>query len=322
MPSNEVPQPLISVALSVYNGERHLREQLDSVLAQEGVQLEIIAVDDGSSDGSVALLHEYAARDLRFRVFQNPENLGLLRSFEKAMSLCQGDFLALCDQDDVWHPQKLSKLMAVIGNHDLAYCDSEYIDDTGATRGRRISDDLTMMSGHTPLQFVFSNSVSGHAALIRRELFDAAHPFPAGLFHDWWLAMCAAARSGVVYLDDALVQFRRHGAAFSPLGKGKQKAPASRNRAWLHERRTLLQAFATSGFDDDGHAASMLRALDQAQAGLGHGPLLQSLWRERRAAPPWKGSSTINALRLQSRFLRKLRRARGEPELSGPRFRL
>lgn len=315
--------PRVSVALCVYNGERHLREQLETVLAQRDVDIEVIAVDDGSSDGSVALLREVAARDSRLQVHVNPENLGPLRSFERAMSLGSGEFVAPCDQDDRWHPQKLAKLLACIGDADLAYCDSEYIDDAGITHGRGISSDLTMMSGHEPLQFVFSNSVSGHALLVRRTLFDAARPFPPGLFHDWWLAMCAAARGGVVYLDEPLVQFRRHDAAFSPLGKGAAKAPPSRNRVWIEERRALLRALADSAFDRDGRAAEMLHALERAESGeQGYGPLLRCIWQARAAAPPWKGSMAINALRLQSRFIRKLRRARKEPPIAGPRFRL
>ncbi len=322
MSTNPLQPPRVSVALCVYNGERHLREQLDTVLAQRGVGLEVIAVDDGSSDGSVTLLREIAARDPRVQVHVNPENLGPLRSFEKAMALGSGEFVAPCDQDDRWHPEKLSKLLDAIGDADLAYCDSEYIDGAGQASGRGISSDLTMMSGHEPMQFVFSNSVSGHALIVRRALFEAARPFPPGLFHDWWLAMCAAARGGVVYLDEPLVQFRRHDAAFSPLGKDGTQAPPSRNRVWIEERRALLRALAGSAFDRDGRAAAMLQALERAEAGRGIGPLLRCVWEARAAAPPWRGAMAINALRLQSRFIRKLRRARKEPPISGPRFRL
>lgn len=321
-PGTPASTPLVSVALCVYNGEKHLREQLDTVLAQRGVDLEVIAVDDGSKDGSVALLREVAARDPRVRVHVNPENLGPLRSFERAMSLGSGEFVAPCDQDDRWHPDKLSRLLARIGDADLAYCDSEYIDGAGRPSGRSISSDLTMMRGHEPMQFVFSNSVSGHALIVRRALFEAARPFPPGLFHDWWLAMCAAARGGVAYLDEPLVQFRRHDAAFSPLGKDAAQAPPSRNRVWLEERRGLLRALAGSAFDRDGRAAAMLEALTAAEAGSGYGPLLSSVWQSRAAAPPWRGSAAINALRLQSRFIRKLRRARKEAPIAGPRFKL
>lgn len=318
MPASPAELPLISVALCVYNGERYLGEQLESLLAQEGVRLEIVCVDDRSTDGSLALLQDYATRDARFRVFENETNLGHLRSFEKCMALCSGDFIAPCDQDDVWHPQKLSRLLAAIGDADLAYCDSAYVDEDGSSLGGRISDDLTMMAGHEPFQFVFVNSVSGHASLVRRSLFERARPFPPGIYHDWWLAMCAAGGNGLVYLDEALVQFRRHGNAVTALGKGDKPVPPSKNRLWLRERRTLLAAFAASQFDDRERGARLLQALDQAANRQGSWPLLRALWRERRAAPPWKGFAAINVLRLHSRFLRKLKRARDEPEPTPP----
>ena len=178
--------PFVSVALCVYNGERYLREQLDSILAQQGVQLEIVCVDDRSTDGSLALLQEYAARDARFRVVENETNLGHLRSFEKCMALCSAPLIAPSDQDDVWAPSKLRRLYEAIGDADLAYCDSAYVDEDGSSLGGRISDDLTMMAGREPFQFVFVNSVSGHASLVRRSLFERARPFPPGIYHDWW----------------------------------------------------------------------------------------------------------------------------------------
>lgn len=313
--------PLVSVALCTYNGERFLREQLDSILAQRGVQLDVVAVDDASQDGTLALLREYAERDGRVRVEANPHNLGPVRSFERAMGLCTGEFIAPCDQDDVWEPDKLSALLAKMGDADLAYCDSEYIDGDGRRSDRRISGDRTMMSGRIPLQFVFANSVSGHACVVRRSLFQAARPFPDGVFHDWWLAMCAAAGRGVMYVDQALVQYRRHGEAFSPVGRDADPVPGG-NRAWLDERCRLLEAFIAHRLRDHARAAALLASLKQAIAGGATLPLLRCLWNARDAAPPGTGSRALNAVRLQARVLNKLRRARGEPDGAGPRFRL
>ncbi|MCY7355698.1 MAG: glycosyltransferase family 2 protein [Lysobacter sp.] len=332
MPSNQAPQPLISVALSVYNGERHLREQLDSVLAQEGVQLEIVAVDDGSSDGSVALLREYAQRDPRIQVHVNPKNLGHLRSFERAMSLCHGEFIAPCDQDDVWHPDKLARLLAAIGDADLAYCDSEYIDEQGASLHRRISQDLPMHAGMDPLRYIFQNTVSGHACLLRRKLLERAGPAPALLYHDWWLAMCAAAHAGVVYVDAPLVSFRRHVAAFSPLGK-KHEANArlskkerrarnrgSVNRKWIAERLYVARMLGETDWHGSAAARDWFTALQQAVDGNSK-PLFQVIWRDRMSVPPWRGMAWINALKFYKRCKRKIRHGRREPEPSTPLFR-
>lgn len=307
--------PLISIALCTHNGEHWLREQLDSVLAQDDVTIEVVALEDRSSDGSLALLLEYAARDPRVRVFENDRNLGPARSFERALSLCRGEFLAPCDQDDIWEPQKLSRLLETIGAADLAYCDSRYIDEHGAFSGDGVSDHLQMMSGREPLQFLFANSVSGHAALLRREVFERARPFPTGVFHDWWLALCAAAGEGVVYLAAPLVRFRRHGSAFSTLGHAQKTRDPSRQRLWLEVRRNLMAAHARTALRGHERAQALLDAFDMARDRHRRLPLLRELWRTRAAAPPARGNAMLNGVRLQMRFLRKLRRARGEPPL-------
>lgn len=334
MPKNQVPQPLISIALSVYNGERHLREQLDSVLAQQDVQLEIIAVDDGSSDGSLALLHAYAERDPRIEVHVNPKNLGPLRSFERAMSLCHGELIAPCDQDDLWHPQKLARLAGAIGDADLVYCDSEYIDEQGQSLHRRISQDLPMHSGMDPLRYLFQNTVSGHACLLRRKLLERAGPAPALLYHDWWLAMCAAAHAGVVYVDAPLVGFRRHAGAFSPLGK-KREANArlskkerrqsnrhrgSANRKWIAERLYIIRMLGETDWPGSTAARDWLDALQRAIKGNAKS-LFRVAWRDRKSLPPWRGMVWVNALQFYKRCKRKIRRSRHEPEPSTPLFR-
>jgi glycosyltransferase involved in cell wall biosynthesis len=312
MPTPTTPSPLISVALSVYNGERFLQAQLDSILAQRDVQLEVVAVDDGSRDASVPLLQDYARRDERVRVHPNPANLGPTRSFERAMSLCRGEFIAPSDQDDLWAPDKLATLLAAIGQADLAYCDSAYIDGEGRPSGRRISDDTQMLAGREPLRFAFANSVSGHALLVRRDLFECVRPLPPELFYDWVLAMFAAARGGVVYVDRPLVQFRRHTQAYSSMGREGVARKPDRYRSWITDRVALLRALAGSGFDAGGRARRMSEALELAiDKGL-HAPLLRAIWRERRALAAANRPAWRTAMRLQMRMLRKLARARRE----------
>ncbi len=90
--------PLVSVVLGTYNGEAYLEQQLGSLLAQTYSALEIIAIDDGSKDRTVAILWEYAARDPRIKVTVNARNLGFIRNFEKGCRLATGNWIALCDQ--------------------------------------------------------------------------------------------------------------------------------------------------------------------------------------------------------------------------------
>ena len=339
MSATHPEQPLISGALCTYNGERYLREQLDSILAQEDVRIEVVVVDDCSTDGTRALLQEYAARDARFRVFENEANLGHLRSFEKCMGLCAGPLIAPSDQDDVWHPRKLRRLLDALGDADLAYCDSEYIDSEGRSLGRSISDDLDAMhSGRDPLCYVFQNTVSGHALLVRREVFDACLPFPELLYHDWWLAMCAAARNGVVYVDAPLVRFRRHGDACSPLGKKKllsrrerraaRKAagvpkdwfPDSPDRRWIEERLYLLHALGATQWRGSAQARSLEDALRHADGG-DLTLLFGAVWRSRASLPPFHGMGWFKAVQFYRRCKRKLRRAQRQGPVPGKLFR-
>jgi len=335
--------PRISVALCVYNGEGFLPLQLDSLLAQEDVELEVVVVDDLSTDGSLALLQDYARRDPRIRIHRNEANLGHLRSFEKCMALCTFPLIAPCDQDDVWHPRKLATLARAIEGADMAYSDSAFIADDGRPLGRCISDDLkTMHSGRDPLKYVFQNTVSGHALLVRREVFDAALPFPDLLYHDWWLAIRAAAGNGVVYVDEPLVQFRRHLDAYSPLGKKKlmskrerramHKAeranapvrenhyPGSPDRKWVEERMYLLHAFGKTQWRGSDDARAWEAAMNDAM----RGNLRALFWcsvRNRTSLPPFKGFKLFNALQFFRRSKRKLRRALLQDPVPGKLFR-
>ncbi|KGQ18078.1 Glycosyl transferase family 2 [Lysobacter dokdonensis DS-58] len=325
--ARQIALPRVSVALCVYNGERWLKAQLDSLVAQRDVQLEIIVVDDCSTDRSRDILRWYARRDSRIQLHENPTNLGHLRSFEKCMALCTSPLIAPCDQDDIWHPRKLAILAEAIGDSDMAYCDSAYIDEAGRPLNRRISDDLgPMHAGHDALRYAFQNTVSGHAMLVRRRVLDKAPPFPKELYHDWWLAICAASGNGVTYVDEPLVQFRRHVDAASPLGKDdstKHKAlpgKCTRNRKWLEQLDYMMQAIGSTDWPAAEHARDWHSALRSSLISDYRG-LLKLSWRDRASVPPWNaGFGWLRAVRFYARLRRKVNRARREPALTTPLF--
>jgi hypothetical protein len=203
-------EPLISVALCTFNGATHLPQQLDSLLAQTYRQWEVVAVDDCSTDDTLAILQDYERRDSRIRVFANTANLGFSRNFALAITQCRGDFIAPCDQDDLWLPEKLQQQLLAIGACSMAYCDSILIDAAGKPLDKAMSDWWRMQDIDDPLYLILENCVSGHAMLFRRDLLGAALPMPAGMFHDWWLAAVAASQAGIAYLPLPLVQYRQH----------------------------------------------------------------------------------------------------------------
>ena len=110
---------MISIALASYNGENYIREQLDSILLQSISDFELIICDDCSTDNTYQILEEYKARDSRIHIYRNEQNLGFKKNFEKAISLCKGEYIALSDQDDIWLVDHLKILLDKINNHSM-----------------------------------------------------------------------------------------------------------------------------------------------------------------------------------------------------------
>jgi glycosyltransferase involved in cell wall biosynthesis len=206
----EIKEPLVSIALCTYNGEAFLQEQLDTLVNQTYPNLEIIALDDRSTDGTLEILNTYQQKYPNFKVWVNEENLGYTKNFEKAISMCNGDYIALCDQDDIWELNKITLMIQNIGESVLIYHDSEFISQDGSSLNQKVSDLLNMYQGSLNTPFLFYNCVSGHAVLFKKILVDQLFPFKKGLFHDWFIAIMATENGGIKYLDKPLVKYRQH----------------------------------------------------------------------------------------------------------------
>jgi glycosyltransferase involved in cell wall biosynthesis len=255
--------PLVSVVLGTFNGERYLEEQLRSVLEQTYKQLEILAIDDGSSDGTVRILREFAALDPRIRVVINERNLGFIRNFEKGCSLSAGHWIALCDQDDFWMPDKVEKMVAGIGQYPMIYCDSELCGEDLRPLGKKISDLVHYQSFDDCRQLCVFSRMYGHATLITRELFDKASPFREEVPHDGWLAFHATLYGGVAYLPEVLVKYRQHaGNVFGVVGRKKKKQQlADKKRKELARVRIRMDAYCRACPDELIPQKRLLRAL-------------------------------------------------------------
>lgn len=202
--------PLVSIALCTYNGAEYLTAQLNTLLNQTYGNIEIIVVDDGSTDGTSTILKHYAAKYPQFKVYQNESNLGYTKNFERAVTLCSGELIALCDQDDLWHPQKIELQVNAIKDNVLIYHDSAFIADNGTSMNKKISGLMNLYKGSNPNVFLFFNCVSGHSILMKKALLHHALPFKHGYFHDRWLAYVATNIGKIDFIPQCLVQYRQH----------------------------------------------------------------------------------------------------------------
>jgi glycosyltransferase involved in cell wall biosynthesis len=200
---------LISIAMATYNGEKFIRKQLDSILNQSYKKLEIIICDDRSSDKTFEILEEYASKYSNIKIYKNEQNLGYVKNFEKVISLCSGEYIALADQDDIWFEDKIAILYSNIGDNLLIHSDCSLIDEAD-------NEIFSFWKGEIYTHdnfddFLYSNVVTGCSTLFSKKLLDKILPFPEGLaYHDWYLAIFAAKEGKIAYYSKPLFQYRQH----------------------------------------------------------------------------------------------------------------
>lgn len=131
----------ISVVMAAFNAEKYLREAMDSILAQTYGDLELIVLDDKSTDGSLQILKEYAAADPRVVVLENEQNMGLTKSLNKGLAVAKGEYIARMDADDISVPDRFAKQVAFLDSHpDYSFvsCIGRYIDEEGREEQLRL----------------------------------------------------------------------------------------------------------------------------------------------------------------------------------------
>ena len=209
--------PKVSILIATYNGETYLHKQLDSIINQTYRNLEIIIQDDGSTDNTLKILHDYASSDPRIRVSQNQSNLGIIQNFYDLISKGSGKYIAISDQDDIWELDKIEVLLKSISGASLIYTDSALIKDDDSPWGLTLLEKL----GHAPksgkflMDLLTENTISGHACLFRSDLkqiiLKNRHlKFHDNFMYDQLIGTIASFNDGVIYYDKPLTHHRIH----------------------------------------------------------------------------------------------------------------
>lgn len=239
--------PLVSIALATYNGQAYLPELLDSLFAQTYTNIEVIVVDDISRDDTLSILNMYSEQHANMKVYVNESNLGYVKNFEKAISLCAGDFIAPCDQDDKWLPDKLKRKVEKIGTFPMIYCDSLIADENMIPTGKKVSDAVVCRTYTSCLNYAVYANVYGHASLFTRALYQSASGFPVCIPHDWWLVFNATLQGGVVYLPEALIIYRQHPNNLFGIVGGKRKEHHRHDRERdIRNARSRIELFCNT----------------------------------------------------------------------------
>lgn len=238
-------QPLVSIVMCVYNGEQYLRQQIESILAQDYSEIELLILDDCSTDSSTEIVNDYLKKDPRISLIQNLQNLGFNRNFEKGFQLSSGELIAISDQDDIWLSDKISRLVENINEHILIYSNSSLMDERGNSFRGKLDSKIHHIDNPGFKSFLDGNFITGHTALFKRDLLKYVLPFPKDIFfYDWWLGFTAAYVGRIKYLDLVLTKYRIHSqSVYQKLNNQNDK-----KMVWTSLKRKQIEAFMHASF--------------------------------------------------------------------------
>lgn len=203
----------ISVAMATYNGEKYLREQLDSLYAQTRVPDEVVVCDDNSTDSTVQILEEFKNKK-GLKYFVNEKSLGVSRNFERAIHACTGDYIAICDQDDVWMPHKIKTLVTKlreIEDESPACVSSKSTAVDQSLNPITYKNNIYKDSAGIKETILESHNAQGCTMMMNRKLAEKMKPFPAKkLVYDAYISLLAASIGEKYNIGEALMYYRYH----------------------------------------------------------------------------------------------------------------
>ena len=231
-PEPHAGKSTISVALCTYNGERFLPDQLNSIRRQSRLPDQVILSDDHSTDGTLKLLHDFArAAPFPVEILTNSANIGSLRNFEQALRACKGSLIALSDQDDIWHPDRLVRSEEELLAHPevgLVFTNGEVVDDQNRKIGVRLWENFgfegarkeALRSGNY-IPMARLRFVTGATVMFRTRFLPYCFPVGEGWVHDGWIAAIIASMAFIRAIDEPLVAYRRHASQQIGLGPAR-----------------------------------------------------------------------------------------------------
>lgn len=211
---------MISVCIATYNGERFIRQQIQSIVCQLNANDEVIVSDDGSTDATRDIIRSIG--DRRIRIIEGPERKSPTLNFECALKAAKGDYIFLSDQDDVWKQNKVEVCMKWLQQYACVVSDAEVTDYRLNPLPPSLYAIIQVRPGRI-YNTIWKNGYTGCCMAFRRDVLNASLPFPKSIpMHDIWIGNVAAYKYNVKFITDKLIYFRRHDDTVSCNGKGSK----------------------------------------------------------------------------------------------------
>lgn len=207
----------ISVCMAVFNGEKYLKEQIESILIQLEEGDELILYDDCSTDSSLDLLKKYAEMQSNIILLDGECNKGVICAFSKALQIAKKEIIVLSDQDDIWCKDKLKATRDIFINQEvIGYLhNANVINSEGSFLRKFYTADFKCK--FSVCNLFYSNFVIGCCLAFRREIVKTILPIPSFVsMHDWWIASNIIRNGLIIYDEKILIKYRRHSSNVSP----------------------------------------------------------------------------------------------------------
>lgn len=202
----------ISICIATYNGEKYIKEQLDSILCQLNINDEIIVSDDSSTDRTLSIIESY--NDDRIKILVNQKFHSPIYNFENAIKKATGQYIFLCDQDDIWLPNKVKSMMHYLSDYDLVVSNCMIVDADLRVISNSFFREIS--SGNGFWRNWVKNTYLGCCMAFNRSICSYILPFPQKIaMHDIWIGLSVELHGASLFLDQPLMLYRRHGGNVS-----------------------------------------------------------------------------------------------------------
>ena len=209
----------VDILLATYNGEKYLKEQLDSILSQSYSNFRLLVSDDCSCDTTKKILQEYKEKDNRIILYFQKKNLGVIKNFEFLLEKVENEYYMFSDQDDIWKKDKIKKSIEKIQetNSDLVYTDLEVVDENlNITYSSywKLKGLYKKIKKYNNFESLYLNNfITGCTMISKKELIEKVLPLPTTskyVLHDYWIALIISQNRKIAYIEEPLIKYRQH----------------------------------------------------------------------------------------------------------------